>query len=159
RPIGFHDVVAEAVLLPAGQPGEKFAERVLEHARHFYEDVWIHRPRRALEGNSPVNAVGHPRLRKKLRGVIQVIQDCAANTVIGGYDFHQLERKLGLVQAPAAPAGGVPADIGALGAAELAGLPLEALTDEQLEQAYHAAHRLDAEELTAHFAKALVARP
>jgi hypothetical protein len=36
---------------------------------------------------------------------------------------------------------------------------VEALSDEQLEQAYQAARRLDAGELTTHFARARVARP
>jgi hypothetical protein len=46
-----------------------------------------------------------------------------------------------------------------MGTAELAGLKVEGLTLEQLEQAYQAAQKLDAEELAAHFARALVARP
>jgi hypothetical protein len=46
-----------------------------------------------------------------------------------------------------------------MGAAELAGLNAGGLTFEQLEQAYQAAQKLDAEELAAHFARALVARP
>jgi tetratricopeptide (TPR) repeat protein len=46
-----------------------------------------------------------------------------------------------------------------MGAAELAGLAVEGLSDAQVEQAYQAAQKLDADELTAHFARALVARP
>jgi tetratricopeptide (TPR) repeat protein len=46
-----------------------------------------------------------------------------------------------------------------MGTAELAGLNAETLTFEQLEQAYQAAQKLDAEELAAHFARALVSRP
>jgi hypothetical protein len=36
---------------------------------------------------------------------------------------------------------------------------VEALTDEQLEQAYQTSYRLDAQELSEHFARALVGRP
>src|SRR5262249_47732824 len=86
-------------------------------------------------------------------------QDCAARTMIEGYDFDRLRRKLGLLPgaAPAAASGGP--DVTAMGAAELAALKAEALSDEQLEQAFQAAQKLDAQELSGHFAKALVARP
>src|SRR3989442_439959 len=59
--------------------------------------------------------------------------------------------------APAAP--GAPGDVSTMGAAELAALQAEALTDDQLEQAFQAAHKIDAEELAAAFARALTARP
>jgi tetratricopeptide (TPR) repeat protein len=159
-PIAFHDVVAEALLFPVGGAPGLSAERVREHTQRYYEDKWAHQPRKVLGGLTPVDAAGHAKLRKKLRGVIQFIQECAAPTVVGDYDFERLRRKLGL-SAPAAPAapGAVPADISALGAAELAALPADALSDEQLEQAYQAAHRLSAEEVSAHFARALVGRP
>jgi hypothetical protein len=91
--------------------------------------------------------------------VIQFMQDCAAGGALGNYDFDRLRRKLGLLQAVATPAGAVPADIPALGSAELAALPVASLNDDQLEQAYQAAHRLDAAELAAHFARVLVERP
>jgi hypothetical protein len=71
--------------------------------------------------------------------------------MIGNYDFDRLRRKLGLLEAPA--------DVSAMGAAELGGLRVEGLPDEQLEQAYQAAQKLDAGDLAAHFARALVARP
>jgi tetratricopeptide (TPR) repeat protein len=163
-PAHFSEVVSEALLFPLTE-SETAGRRVLEHAQQFYEDTWIHRPRRSLEGNAPVDAAGHAKLRKKLRGVIQFIQDCARHGMLAQYDFDRLRRKLGLgsVSAPAAPGAAapaaVPADLSALGAAELAGVPLDALSDDQLEQAYQAAHRLDAAELTGRFAQALVGRP
>jgi hypothetical protein len=46
-----------------------------------------------------------------------------------------------------------------MGAAELAALNAANLSDEQLEQAYQAAVKLDAEELAANFARNLIARP
>jgi tetratricopeptide (TPR) repeat protein len=167
-PAQFQEVVAEAVLFPRpGTPEEGLAERVLEHAQRYYEETWVHRPRQSLAGNTPVDAAGHAKLRKKLRGVIQFMQDCARGGMIANYDFDRLRRKLGLLDATtaAAPAAGAPAagsapaDVAAMGAAELGGLQVEALPDEQLEQAYHAAQKLDAGDLAAHFAQALVARP
>jgi tetratricopeptide (TPR) repeat protein len=46
-----------------------------------------------------------------------------------------------------------------MGAAELGGLRPEDLSTDELARAYQAAHKLDAQELAAHFAQALVARP
>src|SRR5262249_29303911 len=47
----------------------------------------------------------------------------------------------------------------AMGAAELAALSADGLSDDQLEDAFHAAVKLDARELAGKFAKALVGRP
>jgi hypothetical protein len=86
--------------------------------------------------------------------------------MVGGYDFNRLRRKLGMTpdataKAVAAAATGVAAaaDIPAMGAAELGGLSPESLGPAQLEQAWHAAQNLDAQELAGRFAKALAARP
>src|SRR6202043_1580672 len=111
--------------------------------------------------------VGHATLKKKLRGVIQFIQDCAAGGIVGKYDFDRLRRKLGLIAggAPAAttvaaaPTAAHVGDIGAMGTAELAALKVDDLSNEQLEQAYQTAHKLDATELATHFVKGLLARP
>jgi tetratricopeptide (TPR) repeat protein len=162
-PIPLHEVVSEALIFPVGQvePGEA-AKRVLDHASRFYEETWIHRPRRSLNNIAPVDAVGSPRLRRKLLGIIAFLQQCAQGGMLAEYDFDRLRRKLGVTTAVPAAAGRAPApsaDVSAMGAAELAALKPEALADEQLEQAYQAAYRLDANELAAHFAGVLVARP
>jgi tetratricopeptide (TPR) repeat protein len=163
-PIQFADVVAEALLFPVVQRDDN-RERVAEHIRKYYEDTWVHQPRHALLGNTPVDAAGSPRLRKRLLGVLRFLQECARGTPVGDYDFDRLRRKLGLGGAapPAAegtaPTAAVAADIPAMGTAELAGLNAAALSLEQLEQAYQAAQKLDAQELAAHFARALVDRP
>ncbi len=169
-PIQFQDVTAEALLFPFQQK-EDNAQRVLEHAQNHYEETWMHKPRRSLSGNTPLDAAAHPTLRKHLRGVIQFIQDCAKGGMIANYDFDRLRRKVGLIgdlacpqrqqgAAPVAHAPGSPAaDITSMGAAELAALNAATLPDEQLEQAYQAAVKLDAEELAANFARNLIARP
>ena len=48
-----------------------------------------------LAGAAPVDAAGSPNLRKRLRGVIQFLQDCAAGTAPRLYDFDRLRGKLG----------------------------------------------------------------
>ncbi len=168
-PIQFQDVVAEALLFPFKR-AEDSTHRVLEHAEKYYEENWLHKPRRSLSGNTPVDAAGHPRLRKHLRGVIQFIQDCARGGMIANYDFDRLRRKLGLLeggalapQAPSAPgsesAPSAATDIAGMGAGELSNLDAAGLSDAQLEMAYQTALKLDAEELAAHFARQLIGRP
>ena len=163
-PIQFQDVVADALLFPIRKADDS-GERVLAHAAKHYEEIWIHKARRTLAGNTPVDAAAHPTLRKHLRGVIQFIQDCARSGMIANYDFDRLRRKLGLLegtgatQAPPAPAGTATPDIAGMGVAELGGLNAANLTDEQLERAYQTAVKLDAEELATHFARTLIARP
>ncbi len=164
-PAGFQDVLSEALIFPLGpQEPQKAAERILDHAGKYFEETWIHRPRRSLGNVAPVDAPGTPRLRKKLLGVIAFMQQCAGGGMLNEYDFDRLRRKLGLLNvalaAQAAQAAtGATIDVTAMGTPELAALKSETLSDEQLEQAYRAAHRLDASELAAHFAAAVVARP
>jgi tetratricopeptide (TPR) repeat protein len=159
--VSFSDVVAEGLLFPMGMASEEGAkQRVLDYAQGYFEEQWIRHPLKALAGNAPVDAAGHRTLRKKLLGVIQFLQDCAAIGVLKDYDFDRVRRKLGLREgAPAPRAEGTAPDVSSMSAAELSGLSVDSLSDEQLEKAYQAAQKLDAAELTGHFARTLVARP
>jgi hypothetical protein len=160
-PANFGDVYAEALVFPIGVTDQAEAERqVREHVQRYFEETWIHRPLRALNNVPAIDAAGHARLRKQLLGVVQFLQECAAG-VPSAYDFDRLRHKLGLLapsQAPAASAAGT-VDIEAMSTGELAALQPEKLTDEQVEQAYRVAQKLDARELANRFAKAMVARP
>ena len=75
---------------------EENVQRVLDHAAQFYEETWIHRPRKSLNRIAPVDAAGHPRLRRRLLGVIALLEQCAAHGILSGYDFNRLRHKLGL---------------------------------------------------------------
>jgi tetratricopeptide (TPR) repeat protein len=157
----FVQVLAETVVLPiSGQSAEAVQQAVRDDIQKYFEEVWIHKPLRSLAGTPPVDAAGHGVLKKKLLGVIRFLEDCAQ--VAGRpYDFDRLRRKLGLT--PGAPGGPATAAAGpdwsALSAAELADLAIDSLADDQLEQAYQAALKLDAQELAGRFAQAVVARP
>jgi tetratricopeptide (TPR) repeat protein len=154
----FDDVLSEAMTFPRNAPDKAAHEaRLGEELERYFEGPWIHRPRLALQGVPPVDATGHAVLRKKLRGVIEFLEQCAGLNAFP-YDFDRLRRKLGLLEGPA-EAGGGPGDIAAMGAAELAGLDSDKLSDAQLEQAYQASQKLDARELAGRFARALVGRP
>src|SRR5262249_34195774 len=109
-PGNFHEVLTEALTSPLGGNKEPDAQqKVIDHAARFFEQTWIRRPRRSLEGKSPVTAVGLPGLRRKLLGVIQLMQECAVNGALASYDFNRLRRKLGLHEAGQAAAAAAPA--------------------------------------------------
>jgi tetratricopeptide (TPR) repeat protein len=156
----FTDVVSEAVVYPVGITDQKEAlRRLQERVAQFFEGTWLQRPLRSLNGNAPIDAAGHAVLKKKLRGVVDFLQQCAEVGTLQGYDFDRVRRKLGLLETAAAASSGIPADLTALGAAELAALPIEAMSEQQLEQAFRTAQRLDATEVGTRLARALVARP
>ena len=87
---------------PVGVSDKDEAEKqVREHAEKYFEETWIHKPLRSLSGVPPIDAAGHTVLRKKLRGVIQFLEDCASGGILANYDFNRLRRKLGLLGAVA----------------------------------------------------------
>lgn len=162
-PAGFNDVVSEAIVFPPHALDEESARRMVQEGfQRFYEDKWIHQPLKSLKGSAPVDAAGHPVLRKKLLGVIKLLEECASHYAAQPYEFDRLRRKLGLLQtdAPATstPAE-APADLSSLSTAELAVLNVDQLSNDQLDQAHRAALKLDAQELASHFAQNLLARP
>lgn len=157
----FADVLNEALTIGlASKSEEEEIQSVVENARRFFEDTWIHRPLKSLSNIAPVDAAGSGKLRKKLLGLIQFLEQCASAGVLSRFSFDGLRRKLGLLGGPATPASTPQqADVSAMGAAELSALKAESLSDDQLEKAYQAAYRLDAQELAENFAGALVGRP
>ena len=165
-PPQFHEILAEALTFPVNATSEQESlVGVVENAGRFYEETWIHRPRISLQRVSPVDAVGQPRLRRRLLGVIALLEQCAAKGVLSRYDFNRLRHKLGLdstgagTAALAAPTTVASPDISAMNAPELAAVDVETLSVEQLEKAYQAAYRLDAQDLAGKFASTLIARP
>jgi tetratricopeptide (TPR) repeat protein len=155
--------LAEALGVPV-RPTDKqeTARRVQEHINRFFEEIWIHRPLASLNRIAPIDAAGHPTLRKKLLGAIQFIQDCAAFGPTKDYDFNRLHRKLGLgadEQAETAPAAAAGMDIGAMGAPELAALQPDSLSIKDLDLAFQTALKVDAREIAERFARAIIARP
>src|SRR5262249_31270195 len=160
-PALFAEILSEGTVFPLGLTEKEAVERRIgEEVDPFLEGEWIHRPQNAISIFPPIDAAGHAGLRKKLIGVVQFLGECAA---MGHYpcDMERLRRKLGLteVKAAAGTAPGAAVDISALGAAELASLTVEQLSDAQTEEAYQTALRLDARELAGRFAAALVKRP
>ena len=154
----WHSILSEAMLflIKAPESEEKGEQRTREHAARFFEETWTRRPRKSLGSQTPLDAASGPAtLRRKLAGVIDFQEQCAEIGTPGIYDFGLLRRKLGIGAAPAAAVGG---DYGAMGPAELAALKPETLDEAGLEQSYNAAQRVQALELAANFAEALLSR-
>jgi tetratricopeptide (TPR) repeat protein len=189
-PINLGDVALEAIAYPTQTSDVSQAEEKLrDRARHFFEEVWAHRPLKSLAGNTPIDAVGSTLMRKRVFGAVQFIGDCFTGLVphkkIGEqvvpmdvYDFANLRHKLGLeyisapppdvkvpVEAPAAPVQKAETpraarrEIGDMNAAELAGLDVAALSVDDLEKAMRSALKLDARDLAVAFAQAGLLKP
>lgn len=164
-PAHFGDIVAEALLFPTAATTQLDAEtKVRSHAQQFYEETWVHRPLKSLLGTPPIDAAGHPTLRKRLRGIIQFIEECAGQTTTRLYDFDRLRHKLSLDGA--APAVVVtaatevaPRDWSAMSPADLARINLNEITESDLQAAFRASTQLDAQDLASRIAQAWVSRP
>ena len=114
-PISFGDVAIEALAQPVQTTDVSAAESKLrDHARNFFENVWIHRPLKSLAGNSPLDAVGSKVLRKRVFGVVKFMEECLKAVQphkqigeelvpIETYDFSALRHKLGLEYVAAEP--------------------------------------------------------
>lgn len=160
-PARYHDVLSGALIFPKGVSDEAtFENTIRAHLENYFEETWLQQPLKGMDGNSPIDAAGHPVLRKKLRGTVAFLEECAALSRYP-YDFDRLRRKLGLQEGgpAAAPTPGGEANIAAMGAPELAGLAAESLSDSQLDLAFRTALQVDAKELAGNFAAVLTERP
>jgi hypothetical protein len=117
-------------------------EDAKERVAHYYENDWIARPLKALDGVSPQDAAGSSMLRKKLEGVIRFRETHPSAEM---YDFNRLRNKLGLMSLIPrdTKAGDSPLDLAAFSAAQLAELDPASLDDAKLTEAYRAAGTLD----------------
>jgi tetratricopeptide (TPR) repeat protein len=115
NPLNFRDVVMEAIAQPSGSADEAVLETKLrDYATNYFENVWLHRPLKALSGNSPLDAVGSKNLRKHVFGVVKFQEDCLEEALphkrvgqevvpIKIYDFAGLRHKLNLEYVSAEP--------------------------------------------------------
>ncbi len=183
-PIQFGDVALEALAYPTRTADIGEAEaKMRDHATNYFENKWLHAPLRSLGGIGPMDAVGSKLLRKRVLGILKFLEGCMLGSAprkkrgestepIAIYDFNRLRHKLGIemvavaapvpVAAPAptpAPAAPAKRDFGAMNAAELGSLAIDALGVAELEDAMKAAIKLDARELAVAFAKAGAAKP
>lgn len=164
----FNDITLEAMAYPVrDEPIEKLAQHMEEQARNWFEETWLQRPRKGLSGVSPLDAVGHATIGKRLPGVLRFIEESFEATAprrsegqstasLFHYDFNRLRRKLGLKISEKATS--AEAKIDALSTPELAALNADNLTDTDLETAFRTALKMDAGELAGKFAGILIER-
>src|SRR5207247_4965019 len=118
----FGDLVLEAMLFPTFGRASEFAfTKMQEQAQHYFEEVWAKRPLKGLAGNTPTDGAGSHVLRRKVLGMIQLLEQCLNGSAPRGatgdqappYDFNRLRHKLGL-DAPATPPPGPTIDFSGL---------------------------------------------
>src|SRR5262249_41745166 len=136
-----------------------------ETVEAYYEHDWIHRPRQALDGLSPLAASqcarrGDAVARAKLEAVLRLREQLgsrpSAVAMYQGYPFDRLRRRLNLdlVDARTIDAD----DLSCASAAELQELTPEELDDSRLAEAFESAAGLRDDPLTARFASELSRR-
>ena len=161
---GYSDVLTEALVFPLGAVSQEAAiATAKEHIRSYFEEQWIRKPVPSLGGLTPEDAAQNASLRKKLRGLVDFLEDCS-KVVADPYEFGRLRQKLGLSsgQQTAVPAAAANTNAGAcrycraINVAELAALATDQLSAAQLEQAFRAAQKLGTPELTSQFARGLI---
>jgi tetratricopeptide (TPR) repeat protein len=131
----------------------------------FFENLWIHIPRRGLDGLSPLEAAraaanGERVLSTKLEGVVafraQLGNRPAVSELYGGYPFDRLRRRLGLEVKFEGTVD--PADLSCASAPELAAIIPSNFDDHRLADAFNSAIGLRDESLALGFARALLDR-
>jgi tetratricopeptide (TPR) repeat protein len=165
-PANFADVAGEVMLFPNREEADplEIEKKMRDRAREFFEENWLRRSLKSLDGATPIDAAAHPTLRKRLPGIIRFMEQCLSGVTprengqpaTPVYDFDRLRRKLGLPAAPLAE--GAEQDIDSLSAAGLGALKAESLSDDRLGEAFRAALRLDAGDLAANFARHAIGR-
>ncbi len=176
-PAQFGELAQEALAYPIRLADVPAAhQKMRDYAAAYYENVWSHRPLKALGGATAIDAAGSKVLRKRLLGVVKLQQDileaAAPRLVHEGvptsntlYDFDKLRHRLGLEkQATDGPppdllASAQKRDFSAMSAADLGQLGLDELSATELEDAMKAALKLDARELAVRFARRGVSKP
>lgn len=102
----------ELYTFPIGSANMEAAlAKLQENATNFVENQWMNRPRKSLKGNTPIDAAGSPALRKRLLGIIRLLEETTVATAplrdvdgqqvpITIYDFSRLRSKLGVELQP-----------------------------------------------------------
>jgi hypothetical protein len=123
-----------------------------------YEENWLNKPLKSLNNVAPIDAAQHGHLRKKLLGAIRFLEEIHG-VLPFKYDFDRLRHKLGLTTAQPWRDAAAFRAFDSMNAADLAKLQPAELNDQDLEQAFQAAVRIDARELAERLGAVLAERP
>lgn len=172
EPVHFEEVTSEAMAFPT-QPSsaDQVRQAMAKESEHFFEEVWPNRALKALGGLTPKDVAGSPTLRRKLRGLIQFLEECMdmGYGVDPGhpetlerrvYDFNRLRRQLSLLDdgAGASAEGAGDKAIAEMSAEELAALS-EDVSDGRLEEGFRRAVQLGNRDLADTLARRAIERP
>ena len=164
-PLPFLDAAVWTVRLPEGRDRADADRWTREVVEAYYENRWLHLPRQALDGLSPLAAgrnanAGDDAIRAKLLAVVAFREQLGARAssvlLYQGYPFDRLRRRLGLD--PVDPGSVDPADLSCAGLAELSALTPDELDDHQLVEAFQSAAGLRDDATAAELAEALLSR-
>lgn len=158
-PLAFLDAAVWAIRLPAGLDPAAADAANRAHVERHYESTWINRPRRGLDGRTPVEAGqlaarGDAAARARLVAVIRLREQLGARPstlrLYQGYPFDRLRRRVGLP--PDNPEAVDPLDVATMGPADLDALDPKSLDDFALVDAFESAAALGDDARTARFA-------
>jgi tetratricopeptide (TPR) repeat protein len=164
-PLAFLDAAVWAIRMPPGLDDEARSRLNRLAVERYYEVVWIGRPRRGLDGRTPLEAgrlaaEGNVVAKVKLVAVVRLREQLGMRpttaSLYQGYPFDRLRRRLGL--SPTDPEAIDPLDATSMSGPELDKLDPEALDDYNLADAYESAAALGDDARTARFATVLAAR-
>jgi tetratricopeptide (TPR) repeat protein len=164
-PLPFLDADVWTVRIPAGLEPSRTEELQRDWVEHYYEDVWIHRPRQGLGGRSPLaaaeaarrgDAVGRAKLAAAVAFREQLGRRLTAQRLYQGYPFDRLRRRLGLP--PNEPDAVDSDDLSCAAPWELAALDPATLDDRRLADAVASASGLLDDGITAPLGAELLRR-
>lgn len=130
-----------APVSPGQEDDAEVQRRQLQYVADYFEGTWLHQPLKSLEGNSPLEAMGSSRLRKRVFGAVRFMEECyravtglpdepaeeiTAEAEQRYYNFQRLRHKLGLEYTSAA----APEAEGGVEAVSLVGGPFQQLPPE-----------------------------
>jgi len=164
-PLAFLDAAVWAIRMPPGITPDDEDRLNRAAVERYYEETWIRRPRRGLDGRSPVAmaamaTAGDPVARAKLSAVVRVREQLGSRPTTArlyqGYPFDRLRRRLGLP--PTVPEAIDPSDPASMSGEELDRLDPGPLDDFALAEAYESAAALGDDARAARFAAVLAGR-
>jgi tetratricopeptide (TPR) repeat protein len=160
-PLPFLDADVWIFRVPPGLDHDVADRLTREAVEHYFENIWIHRPRHGLDGRSPLQASrGDTVARVKLTAVVRLREQLgnrpSALLLYQGYPFDRLRRRLGLELIY--PAAVDLEDLGCASARELDALDLSTLDDARLVEAFSSAAGLRDDARTARLASMLLKR-
>lgn len=159
-PLAWADAALGTFRFPTGLDTQALAAVTRGVVERYFETIWVHHPRHALGGRTPVEAArlarnGDPAMRARLEAVVRFREHLGSRPthalLYQGYPFDRLRRRLGLI-GPEDTAAVDPNDLTCSSESDLDALDPSLLDGERLADAFTAAAGLGDDSRTARFA-------